>query len=238
MEQEKLFFSIIVPAHNEEKYIEETIVNLKSLNYPNNKFEAVIVENGSTDKTYQLAKAFETNNITVFSSTEKGVSKARNFGIKKINPESNWTVFLDADTILKTEFLNDLNTFLQKNSAKNYTVGTTALKPLPETPKAKRWFIFWDMCHRLFKVSYSIQIVKNSVLKNVKYDETLDMGEDIKIIKEARTFGKFFFLPTPNVFTSTRRFEEVGWWKLFFQWTIIANLPHFLQKKQDYKVTR
>ena len=238
MNQKQLFFSIVIPAHNEEKYLPETINCINDLNYPKDKYEVIIVENGSTDKTWEIMKRMESGNIKVFDSIDKGVSKARNFGISKIGPESEWVVFLDADTILKTEFLNDLNNYLQANQNKNYAVGTTSLLPSPDSRKARIWFAFYDICHKLFKVTYSIQIYKRSILNDIKYDESMTRGEDLKLLKEALKFGRFFFLKTPTVYTSTRRFEQVGWWKLFVNWTILANLPYSIQKKFDYEVTR
>ncbi len=238
MENQHLFFSIIIPAHNEEKYIEATLRHLTELNYPKDKYTVLTIENGSTDKTFEKARAFAGNNIEVISSPKKGVSAARNLGISMIKAGSDWTVFLDADTVLKSDFLNDLNIFLQNNNSKNYVAGTTSLEPDPFSNRAKLWFAFYDLCHRLFKVSYSIQIVKSSILGNIKFDEQLSAGEDLKFLKQALKFGKFVFFQTKTVLTSTRRFERVGWWRLFFQWIVVANLPHFLQKKSDYKIIR
>ncbi|PIN66637.1 MAG: hypothetical protein CO124_01890, partial [Candidatus Huberarchaeum crystalense] len=48
--------SIIIPAYNEEKYIRETLSKLKEIK--NNEYknlEVIVVENGSTDKTYEIA---------------------------------------------------------------------------------------------------------------------------------------------------------------------------------------
>lgn len=238
MELKKIFFSIVIPAHNEELYIKETLSNIKGLNYPVDSFEVIVVENGSTDKTFDIAKESASANMNIFSSAEKGVSKARNFGIRHIRSDSDWVVFLDADTILKPEFLNDLNTYLQVNQAKNYVIGTATLLPIPDTKYARRWFAFYDIGHKVFKASYSIQFAKASILKNIKYDEGMTMGEDLKFIKEALKYGKFFLLKTQAVFTSTRRFESSGWWRILFQWVFVASLPISWQKKFGYKVTR
>ena len=238
MEHNKAFISIIIPAHNEELYIDDTLKHLRDIDYPKDKYEVFVIENGSTDKTYEKAKLFECKNITVVSAPTKGVSLARNFGIGKIKIDSDWVIFLDADTVLRSNFLNDLNNFLQKNQNNNYVVGTTLIKPFPETRIANFWFAFWNLCHKIFKVSFAIQIIKHSLLKDIKYHEGLEMGEDLKLIKDARKYGKFFFLNTHEVYSSTRRFEQIGWWKIFFQWTFVANLPHFLQKKHGYKVIR
>jgi len=238
MEQQHFFFSIIIPAHNEELYIDNTLKYIRNLDYPQEKYEVFVIENGSNDKTYVKAKLFEGRNINVISSSQKGVSLARNLGIKKIGQNSDWTIFLDADTILKNQFLRDLNVYLQNNPNKKYVIGTTSIKPTPETKTAKFWFAFYDICHKIFKVSYAIQIVKSSLLSDIKFDEKMATGEDLKFIKDAREYGNFFFFSTKDVYTSTRRFEQVGWIKIFFLWTFVANLPTSLQKRFGYNVVR
>lgn len=42
------------------------------------------------------------------------------------------------------------------------------------------------------------------------------MGEDLLPIKQARAFRKFSYLPTHTVHTSTRRFDAMGYWTLFY----------------------
>jgi glycosyltransferase involved in cell wall biosynthesis len=237
-DQQQLFFSIIIPAHNEEKYIQNTLEKIIHQDYPTDRFESFVIENGSKDRTYEIAKQLEGKNVSVFASTEKGVSLARNFGIEKVSEGSDWTIFLDADTLLEKNFLKDLSSFLQGRKDRGYTIGTTSVRPFPNTLNARCWFAFWDLCHRLFKVSFAIQITKSSLLHDIKYDTHLEMAEDLKFIKDARKFGKFFFFSTKEVLSSTRRFEQVGWWKLFFQWTFVGILPKFLQKKFIYKTTR
>ncbi len=238
MEQKQLFFSIVIPAHNEEKYIKETLQNITNLNYPKDKFEVIVVENGSTDKTLGIAKKFEKENIRIFSSTEKGVSRARNFGVKNINQNSDWAVFLDADTILKNNFLDEFSDYLNKNVNKNFSIGTTEIKPYPESTKAVLWYKFYDFFHEILKASYSVQIIKSSILDKVKYDESMERAEDLKMIKDARKYGKFFFFKTKNVFTSTRRFTETGWLKLLFIWVIGAISPFWRRKNPKYVVIR
>ncbi|WP_166264786.1 glycosyltransferase, partial [Marinobacter caseinilyticus] len=56
------FVSVIIPAHNEEKYIEQCLFSLASQTYPSNSFEVILVNNNSTDNTVKIAKSF---NITV-----------------------------------------------------------------------------------------------------------------------------------------------------------------------------
>ena len=54
-------FSVIVPAYNEEESIENTLKSLIDLEYPMDKIEIVVVNDGSTDKTSEMVKHFILN---------------------------------------------------------------------------------------------------------------------------------------------------------------------------------
>ena len=85
--------SIIIPAYNAEKFLEQAVNSVKQQAYKN--WEILIIENGSSDKTTNLSeKLVQKDKIALFHS-EKGVSQARNMGIKKASGE--WILFLDAD---------------------------------------------------------------------------------------------------------------------------------------------
>ncbi len=196
------------------------------------------MENGSNDKTYEKAKRFEGKNITIISSSIKGVSAAKNLGIRKLNKNSDWVIFLDADTILKSNFLQGINNFLKESEKRKYVVGTTSVRPFSKTTTARFWFAVYNFGHRIFKTSYSIQIIKRSLLDNIHFDERLTMAEDLKFIKDARKYGKFFYFPTADVYTSTRRFEQIGWIKIFFSWIFGYIIPSWLKRRFTYKVIR
>jgi len=79
--------SILVPTFNEENSIKQKLENLIGLDYPPEKFEIIIVDSGSRDKTVQIAndiiKAHAQKNpsITIVKETErKGKASAINFG--------------------------------------------------------------------------------------------------------------------------------------------------------------
>lgn len=208
-----LFFSIIIPAHNEEKLIDKTISALQNLNYPKNNYEVIIVENGSNDNTYEISKKYESANIKIFHLDESGVSLARNFGQSKISPLVNWCITLDADTILKTEFLAELNDYL--NIHTDFTHGMATLTPSHDSAKARFWFWYRNLTDRLMKTLDTIHIVKIDLISKVKYDETFHFTEDLRYAKEISRYGKYFFFKTENVISSTRRFEEKGYFRMF-----------------------
>lgn len=213
-----LFFSIVIPAHNEEKYLAATLEYVCMLDYPKDSFEAIVVENGSTDRTLEIARTFKRGNVRVLQS-EKGVSRAKNAGLANVNKKSDWVVFLDADTVLERAFLSELNSYFQTHRENNLAIGTTSIKPLEKKHwYVPLWFAFHNLTHRLTHSSFAIQIMRASLRENVRFDEHIQFAEDLKLIKDARRFGRFFFVPTGSVSTSTRRFETLGWMKLMFVW--------------------
>ena len=97
------FVSVIVPAYNEEKVIESTIKSLMDLSYP--KKEIIIVDDGSKDRTLEIARLFQ-NSITVLHKENGGKASALNFGVEHARGEI--VVIVDADTILEKNALVSL----------------------------------------------------------------------------------------------------------------------------------
>jgi len=236
----KHFFSIIVPVFDEEKYLDETLEKLSKLDYDKDCFEIIMVENGSSDESYKIAKSYEESieNLKVYQS-EKGVSKAKNLGLKCASENSDFSIFLDADTLLEKDFLSELNNHLNKNRDNNLCIGTTAIKPSDSNSwYDKCWYKFFDIAHKITKTSYSIQIAKTSVAREVKFDEELNYSEDLKFIKTMMIFGDFFFLNTNQVAASTRRFRQDGYFKTLFYWNIQAFIPEKFKKYKPYSSVR
>lgn len=89
--------SVIIPAYNAEKYLHETIKSV--LEQTANSWELIIVNDGSTDKTEEVARLFADQNdrISLISKVNAGVSMARNVGIE--HSKGQYLAFLDADDI-------------------------------------------------------------------------------------------------------------------------------------------
>lgn len=236
--KEELFFSFVLPAYNEEKYIEKTVEALKRLDYSKEKLEVIIVENGSTDRTREVTKSIIPKEFKFVSLKEAGVSRAKNKGISLVYPSSDWVIFLDADTILKGSLLRDLNNYLNSFADGEFVAGTTSVLPASNPKVAKGWFEFYNFAHWLTKTSYSLQFARRDLLSKIKFDEELQFGEDTKFLKEIKKHGKFFFFKTDKVFTSTRRFDAYGYFKLLLIWISYASKPYNLKKLIRYKAVR
>ena len=79
------FVSIIVPAWNEEAGIAQTIKSIQEIDYPEDKLEVIVVDDGSIDKSFEVASKFKGKIVKVFRMEKNsGKFAAVNFGIKNL----------------------------------------------------------------------------------------------------------------------------------------------------------
>jgi cellulose synthase/poly-beta-1,6-N-acetylglucosamine synthase-like glycosyltransferase len=98
--------SVIIPAYNEEEHIAGTLRSLLSLDYPRDKLEIMVVDDGSKDKTASIAGLFGKEGVRVFSKPNGGKGSALNYGIERAAGELIAT--MDADSWLMPGTLREL----------------------------------------------------------------------------------------------------------------------------------
>lgn len=105
-------FSIFVPAYNVENYIEECIES--ALNQTYRDFEVVIVNDGSTDSTWDRLQKYRYNpKIKLINKENGGIGSASNYAIKQAVGE--YLVQLDSDDILYPNALEELAKYFRAN---------------------------------------------------------------------------------------------------------------------------
>lgn len=101
------FLSIIIPAHNEEtrlpQTLEQALAFLKTQNYPS---EILVVENGSSDRTFEVAQEFTQRHPTlrVIRETERGKGLAVRRGM--LEARGQYRFMCDADLSMSIEQVN------------------------------------------------------------------------------------------------------------------------------------
>lgn len=99
-------FSIIVPIYNAERYLQDCIHSIRVQSCAD--FEVLFVDDGSTDGTLHLLKKnkAEDNRFRIYHQEHRGVSSARNLGIKYA--VGDYLCFVDADDQIASTYLADL----------------------------------------------------------------------------------------------------------------------------------
>jgi cellulose synthase/poly-beta-1,6-N-acetylglucosamine synthase-like glycosyltransferase len=105
--------SIIVPAFNEAKGIAGTIQSALEIDYPKNKLEVIVVDDGSKDDTYNIASKFKSSRVRIFRMPQnRGKGAAMNHAISKSRGEV--IVTMDADnTHVKPDALKNMVAYFQ-----------------------------------------------------------------------------------------------------------------------------
>lgn len=104
MNKNKLLISIIVPTLNSQNYIETLLKSIKS--QKNNKYEVIIVDNGSDDSTLKIAKKFRVKVIDCKGKPPQ-VAKQRHIGASVAKGE--YLYFMDHDMELSMNFLKNFS---------------------------------------------------------------------------------------------------------------------------------
>ena len=86
------FVSVVVGIRNEEIFIEECIESLLGLDYPLDRYEIIIVDGMSSDKTRDLVQNYP---VRLLLNDKKNVAAARNLGVK--NAIGDLVAFTDGD---------------------------------------------------------------------------------------------------------------------------------------------
>ena len=224
--------SVIIPAHNEEKYLGKTLDSLRQQNFLD--YETIIVCNGCTDQTENVAQKYNNQNTKITNLDEANVSLARNKGAELAVGEI--LVFLDADTLLENKALQTiLNEFKE-----NHTVATT--KTRPDISKLKYNLAlglknFYNQTG-IYKGCSGVLICRKNDFHSVGGYPLFKVKEHRKLTIALKKEGKYKVINT-KALTSMRRFEQWGLVKSSFFWLkqFAKNYTTDL-KKEKYEIVR
>ena len=123
------YVCIAVPCFNEEKTIIRTIHSLLRLNYPKDKLEIFIIDDGSTDRTLEKAKSLEKyEQVKVFHKKNGGKWTALNYGILKTDAE--FFGCLDADSFVNSDALELIISYFSNPKVMAVTSSVKIDKPI------------------------------------------------------------------------------------------------------------
>lgn len=127
--------SVVIPIYNTEKFLAACLESVLSQSFRD--FEAILVNDGSTDSSASIIKAFaeKDERIVAIEQENKGLSEARNAGLAIAR--GNWIAFIDSDDMVAPDFLQALLDAATANDAEIACCGKqsfpdTAQPALPE----------------------------------------------------------------------------------------------------------
>lgn len=108
------FFSVIMPCYNSAHYVENTIRQILGQSFDD--FELIIVDDGSTDNTFQIINklALKDQRLKLFRQPNTGAASARNLGIQKA--KGCWITFCDSDDQVGIHWLKSFHDNIKTNA--------------------------------------------------------------------------------------------------------------------------
>lgn len=103
-------FSVIIPSYNHSKYLPDAIDSVLKQSFED--FEVIVVDDGSTDNSLEIAKSFP---VKIISQVNKGLASARNTGI--MNAQGEYIFPLDADDMMTKNCLRNVDKLISETKA-------------------------------------------------------------------------------------------------------------------------
>ena len=224
--------SILVPVYNGAKYVKECLNSLSELDYPKEKLEIIVLDDGSTDNSLKEAKKFK---FKFYKRPHSGKANTINYGIDKTSGEI--VGILDIDSIVEKQVLKKMvGYFNNKNVAAIHSGirvknASSLLEKFQDIEYAfslffKKLFSFVD---GLFVTPGVFSLYKKDILKQIgKFDShnvtedleialrILSKGYSIKCVTEAKTYTT-----VPNKFSELSR-QRARW-----NFGLIVNLKKY-----------
>lgn len=212
---EKYFLSVVVPALNEEKYLPACLSSLNAQDYPKDKYEVIVVDNASTDRTAEIASEM---GAKVVKCHEKGVSAVRQRGFEEA--KGAILVGTDSDTTHPQDWLSKINEEFQKDSSLVGLTGSARFDSKSIINKFLAAYMFpvtmWSMFAFGKKAlnGFNFAMRAHAFKEIGGFNTTLASAEDVDLGIRLAKVGKVKFLPGLWVITSSRRIDA-GRFKFF-----------------------
>ncbi|AVQ26780.1 glycosyltransferase family 2 protein [Fusobacterium ulcerans] len=211
----KVFFSIIVPCYNVEKYIEKTIKSILTQTFDD--FELILVNDGSTDKTKNILDEYfqKDKRINVINKKNSGVSEARNEGIKIA--VGKYIYFLDGDDYITNDFLSETAEILKKEEpdilffsyiiAKNNELYEKRNRKIKEGNYSKEFILKNLFLRRISKAVTGTNIIRKKIIEENKiiFDKKLTYSEDYNFLIRVINFSENFYYVNKSYFIYFQR---------------------------------
>lgn len=197
--------SVVVPAFNEERMLDQT---LRSLKYQTVPCEIVVCDNNSTDNTFEIAKKYADKALR---EKRQGATHALNKGMK--SSSGDLVAITGADCVVPPNWVEN---FIKVFKDPNVIACYGPVNPLEN--RHKTYFSILNYAEMIciktglwFVVQGANCMFRRDILEKVGYfDPNVELFEENGFFKRIRKMGKIKFLKRNFIKASTRRVDECG----------------------------
>ena len=209
--------SVIVPVYNVEKYLSKCIESILAQTFTD--FELLLIDDGSNDNSGAICDEYaeKDSRIRVFHTENKGVSAARNLGIREAS--ADWVCFVDSDDWVESDYLYYFND--DKVSSGNSLIcqqiyveyKSEQQEKVKKVPYLKSTFFYpfnedQIMDNKILEDVYVLAKLFNLRLireKNIHFSEKISICEDVVFYRTYLQYVKIVYLCTANSYHYVQR---------------------------------
>lgn len=216
--------SVILPAHNEEALVGTALRSVAAQSYPTPEIEAIVVNNGSQDRTGEVveAAAQELAPLTVRTvhDPRRGIARAKNLGGRAAR--GRYLVFMDADSWMSPGLVERI-----VRRARSGERAASIRVVADSTDLLDRaFFDLMEWGKRLFGIRANMAWMERVLFEELGgFDEALNQAEDLDLLTRARRHGvKVGHIADERIATSPRRLHRgplrLGLLRMFARWAL------------------
>lgn len=230
------FVSLVLPAKNEEAYIGECMRTLLAQQYPKDRYEIIVVDGNSSDRTVDIVDSFRQDGgpeIVTLSNPKSIVPISMNMGIKAA--KGQYIVRIDAHSTYEADYVQKAVEFLEKTDAANVggpmiAKGTSyvgrAISYIHHSPFGLGGGKFHDGQYSGYVDTVYLGAFRKEIFDAVGlYDERLVRNQDIELNARIRKRGYKIFLTPEIKSTYYNRSSIRGLWQQNYKngyWNVIT----------------
>ena len=183
----KPLITVVTVVFNDEKFLEETILNIINQSYDN--MEYIIIDGGSTDGTLDIIKKYEHVIDYWVSESDKGIYDAMNKGINLAT--GDWLNFMNSgdsfhsDIIIKKIFNNDIKEDVVFGKSISYHKEYQSLRYENFETERENWYLYKMPNHQA-------TFIRKNIYKKLTYDLDFKYSSDTDYLRKVFNTSDFF----------------------------------------------
>lgn len=186
----KYLVSLIIPVYNGEDFVSQMFNALDKQHFRD--FQVIVIDDGSTDNTWKVLQAYQSDNIKVIRQTNQGVSAARNVGLRFA--QGKYVLFPDMDDYLMPNYIDHMVQQLEQSGGEMAICGYSeygntsrnSYQYIPEETSYRSMatfisdmLVYKKIGSSLWNKIFLLRIIKKN---NLYFDDNIQIGEDLLFI--------------------------------------------------------